>query len=181
MGRLVFGMMQSLDGYVDGVAGKLELPPPGPVLGRHFTDHVRGLAGCLYGRRIYEIMQYWDEDQPEWDAGDHEFAAVWRALPKWVVSRTLKSVGANATLVPENIEAFVRKLKNEVEGEIDVAGPTLAAILTDLGLIDEYRLYIRPFVLGGGKPFFAGARPPLRIVSSERVGEDAVRVTCVPA
>ena len=181
MGKLVFGMMQSLDGYVDGVADRLEFPPPGVALGRHFNDHVRGLAGCLYGRRIYEIMRYWDEDRPEWDAGDHDFAAAWRALPKWVVSRTLKSVGPNATLVAENVDAFVRGLKEDVEGEIDVAGPVLAGSLTDLGLIDEYRLYFRPFVLGSGKPFFAGARPPLRIIASDRIGEDAVRLTCVPA
>ena len=181
MGKLVFGMMQSLDGYVDGVAGKLELPPPGVELGRYFTDHVRGLAGSLYGRRMYEIMRYWDEDLPGWDADDHDFAAVWRAQPKWVVSRTLESVGANATLVGENLDAFVRRLKKDVDGEIDVAGPTLAASLTELGLIDEYRLYFRPFVLGGGKPYFAGARPPLRIIASDRVGDDAVRVTCVRA
>ena len=181
MGKLVFGMMQSLDGYVDGVAGRLELPPPGVALAAHFNDHIRGLSGCLYGRRIYEIMRYWDEDRPEWDAGDHDFAAAWRAKPKWVVSRALTSVGPNATLVAENVDAFARRLKENVEGEIDVAGPVLAASLTDLGLIDEYRLYFRPFVLGGGKPYFAGARPPLRILSSDRVGEDAVRVTCVPA
>jgi dihydrofolate reductase len=180
MGKLVFLMMQSLDGYVDGVAGRLELPPPGVALGRHFTEHFRALAGGLYGRRMYEIMRYWDEDRPEWDAGDHDFAAAWRAQPKWVVSRTLKSVGANVTLVAENVDAFVRRLKDDVEGEIDVAGPTLAASLTNVGLIDEYRLYFRPFVLGGGKPYFAGARPPLRIIASDRVGEDAVRVTCVP-
>ncbi len=94
MGKLVFGMMQSLDGYVDGLADGLEFPPPSVALGRHFTDHVRGAAGALYGRRIYEIMRYWDEDRPEWDADDHHFAAAWRAQPKWVVSRTLKSVGA---------------------------------------------------------------------------------------
>ena len=181
MGKLVFGMMQSLDGYVDGVTGRLELPPPGVALGRHFAEHVRGLAGALYGRRIYEIMRYWDEDRPEWDADDHDFAVAWRSGPKWVVSRTLKSVGPNATLVDENLDAFVRKLTKDVDGEIDVAGPELAASLTNLGLIDEYRLYFRPFVLGGGKPYFAGARPPLRIIASDRVGEDAVRVTCIPA
>ncbi len=181
MAKLVFGMMQSLDGYVDGITDQLEFPPPGVELGRHFSDHVRGLAGSLYGRRMYEIMRYWDEDRPEWDAADHDFAAAWRAQPKWVVSRTLKSVGTNATLVTEDVDALVRRLKQDVDGEIDVAGPTLAASLTDLGLIDEYRLYFRPFVLGRGKPYFAGARPPLRIVASDRVGEDAVRVTCIPA
>lgn len=181
MAKFIFGMMQSLDGYVDGVTGRLELPPPGVALGHHFTDHVRGMAGALYGRRIYEIMRYWDEDRPEWDADDHDFAAAWRAAPKWVVSRTLNMAGPNATIVNKNVEAFVRRLKEDVEGDIDVAGPTLAGSLTNMGLIDEYRLYFRPFVLGAGKAYFAGARPPLRILSSDRVGEDAVRVTCVPA
>ena len=193
MGKLVFGMMQSLDGYVAGVAGGpgsdgyfagvaggLELPPPGVALSRHFNDLFRGLAGSLYGRRMYEVMRYWDEDQPDWDPGDHDFAALWRAQPKWVVSRSLKSVGANATLVAGDVEAFVRRLKAEVEGEIDVAGPELAGCLTDLGLIDEYRLYFRPFVLGRGKPYFAGARPPLRLIAADPVGEDAVRLTYVP-
>ena len=193
MGKLVFGMMQSLDGYVAGVPGGpgsdgyvaglasgLELPPPGDSLNRHFNDHVLGLAGLLCGRRMYEVMRYWDEDQPEWDVVEHDFAALWRAKPKWVVSRSLKSVGANATLVAGDVEAFVRRLKAEVEGEIDVAGPQLAGSLTDLCLIDEYRLYFRPFVLGGGKPYFAGARPPLRLIAADPVGEDAVRLTYVP-
>jgi dihydrofolate reductase len=194
MGKLVFGMMQSLDGYVAGPGGGpgaegymadfaagRELPPPGPVLSRYFNDHVRGLAGMLYGGRMYEVMRYWDDDRPEFDDGDHDFARTYRARPKWVVSRSLKSVGPNATLVSGDIEAFVRRLKADVDGEIDVAGPALAASLSDLGMIDEYRLYMRPFVLGRGKPFFAGPRPPLRLVSAEAVGEDAVRVTYVPA
>ena len=181
MGKLVFGMMQSLDGYVDGVAGGLQLPPPGAALHRHFNDHVRGLVGILYGRRMYEVMRYWDEDRPEWGALEHDFAAVWRVQPKWVASRSLKPVGANATLVGDDVEAFVRGLKADVEGDIDVAGPDLAGSLSDLGLIDEYRLYFRPFVLGRGKPYFAGARPPLRLVATSPVGEDAVRLTYVPA
>jgi hypothetical protein len=82
MGKLVFGMMQSLDGYVAGVADGPELPPPGVALHRYFNDHVRGLAGSLYGRRMYEVMRYWDEDQPEWGAVAHDFAAAWRAQPK---------------------------------------------------------------------------------------------------
>ncbi|HEY3999238.1 MAG TPA: dihydrofolate reductase family protein [Candidatus Xenobia bacterium] len=181
MGKLIFGMMQSLDGYVASVAGDLPFPPPGPALHRHFNDHVRGLGGILYGRRMYEVMRYWDEDRPEWGSLEHDFAAVWRAQPKWVTSRSLKSVGANATLVSDEVEAFVRGLKAEVKGDIDVAGPDLAGSLTKLGLIDEYRLYFRPFVLGRGKPYFVQARPPLRLVASDSVGEDAVRLTYVPA
>jgi dihydrofolate reductase len=144
-------------------------------------DHVSGLAGGLYGRRMYEVMRYWDEDRPDWDAAEHDFAMAWRAQPKWVTSRSLKSVGANATLVGDDVEAFVHRLKADIEGDIAVAGPDLAGSLTALGLIDEYRLYFRPFVLGRGKPYFAGARPPLRLVATDPIGEDTVRLTYVPA
>ena len=177
MGKLVFGMMQSLDGYVAGVAGGPQLPPPGEELHRHFNDYVRQTTGIVYGRRMYEVMRYWDDDQPDWGATERDFAAARRAKPKWVVSTTLQSVGANATLIRGDVGTAVRALKAELDGDIDVAGPELAGSLTALGLMDEYRLYLRPFVLGSGKPFFAGARPPLRLVTSEAVGEDAVMLT----
>ena len=176
MAKLVFGLNQSLDGYVDH-----QEFAPGPSLFRHFTEHVRGLAGSVYGRRMYEVMRYWDEDRPEWEAKERDFAAAWRRQPKWVVSRSLKSVGPNATLVEDDIEAVIRGLKAQSGGEIGVSGPDLAGNLTNLGLIDEYRLYLRPVVLGRGKPFFAGPRPPLRLVASDLVGEDAIRLTYVPA
>jgi dihydrofolate reductase len=139
------------------------------------------LAGSVYGRRMYEVMRYWDEDRAEWKPEHHEYAAVWRHQPKWVVSRSLKSVGPNATLVSDDIEAAIRGLKDRLAGEISVSGPDLAQSLTGLGLIDEYRLYFHPVVLGRGKPFFAGPRPPLRFVSADRVGEDIIRLTYVPA
>ena len=179
MATLVFGMSQSLDGYVDDAAGTLCMPPPGPAVFRHFIDVVAGHSGCIYGRRIYEVMRYWDVDRPEWGEAQREFAAAWRRQPKWVASRTLASVGPNATLIRGDLEAFVRDLKATVEGELDVAGPQLAAAIAPL--IDEYRLYFRPYVLGGGKPYFAGARPPLRLVATDRIGEDVVRLTYVPA
>jgi dihydrofolate reductase len=177
MAKLVFGLQQSLDGYVD----HMELGPPGPGAFRHFLEHVRELAGCVYGRRTYEIMCYWDEDQPDWDAQDREFAAVWRSRPKWVVSRSLKSVGPNATLIQDNLRTALGELKARLAGEIAVAGPDLARSLTDLGLIDEYQLYFRPVVLGHGAPFFAGPRPPLRLVASDLIGEEMIRLTYVPA
>jgi riboflavin biosynthesis pyrimidine reductase len=93
----------------------------------------------------------------------------------------LKSVGPNATLVGDDIETAIRDLKARLVGEIEVAGPDLAGSLTDLGLIDEYRLYLHPIVLGRGKPFFAGPRPPLRLVASDRIGEDVMRLTYVLA
>jgi dihydrofolate reductase len=177
MAKLVYGLNQSLDGYVD----HLEMGPPHPALFRHFIEQVRGLTGMVYGRRMYEVMRYWDDDLPDWDAKERDFAAAWRSQPKWVVSRSLKSVGPNATLVENDIEAVMRGLKVQLVGEIDVAGPNLAGSLTDLGLIDEYRLYLRPIVLGRGKPFFSGPRPPLRLVASDLIGEDVIRLTYVPA
>ena len=176
MAKLVFGMNLSLDGYVDH-----QEFAPGPALFRHWIEQVRALAGSVYGRGLYEVMRYWDEERPEWDAQERDFAAAWRSQPKWVVSRSLKSVGPNATLVTDDVEAVIRGLKVQLVGEIQVGGPDLARSLTDLGLIDEYRLYLRPVVLGRGKPFFAGPRPPLRLVASDLIGEDAIRLTYVPA
>src|SRR5262249_23205217 len=171
MAKLVFGMNQSLDGYVDHMAFA-----PSPALFRHFIEQVRGLTGSVYGRRMYEVMRYWDEDLPEWGAEERNFAVAWRRQPKWVVSRSLKSVGPNATLVEDDIETAIRVLKAQHSGEIEVAGPDLARGLTDLGLIDEYRIYLHPIVLGHGTPFFAGSRPPLRLVASDRIDGDVIRL-----
>ena len=176
MARLVFGMNQSLDGYVDHTAFA-----PGPKLFRHFIEEARQQSGSVYGRVMYEIMRYWDDDQPEWGDDERAFAAAWRNQPKWVVSRTLKSVGPNATLIGDDLEGAIRTLKSERDGEIEVAGPNLAHNLTELGLIDEYRIYLHPVVIGHGRPYFAGPRPPLRLDAYERIGEDVIRLTYVPA
>jgi dihydrofolate reductase len=176
MAKLVFGMNQSLDGYVDHMAFA-----PGPTLFRHFIEEAQGQAGSVYGRRVYEVMRYWDEDHRQWGADEQAFAAAWRNQPKWVVSRSSTSVGPNATLVGDDLEAAIRELKAARRGEIEVAGPDLAQSLTELGLIDEYRIYLHPVVLGGGKPYFAGPRPPLRLMATDRIGEDVIRLTYVPA
>ncbi len=176
MAKLIFALNQSLDGYVDHLA-----MPPEPGLFRHFIEDVRGLSGMVYGRVMYEVMRYWDEDLPDWDAEEREYAAAWRSRPKWVVSRSLKSVGPNATLLEGDLEAAVRGLKARFEGEIEVAGPELAGSLTELGLIDEYRIYLRPAVLGQGKPFFARRPPRLHLIASDRFGENTIRLTYVPA
>jgi len=180
MAKLVFGMNQSLDGYVEHTNFS-----PSPELSSHFIEQARGLAGSVYGRRLYEVMRYWDDDQTDWvaekGAPARDFAAAWRKQPKWVVSRSLKSVGPNATLVGDDLEAVIRGLKAQLAGEIEVGGPELAQSLSDLGLIDEYRLYLHPVVVGHGKPFFAGPRPPLRLVTSDRIAGDVIRLTYVPA
>ncbi len=177
MAKLVFTMSQSLDGYVDHD----RISPPGDALFRHFIEQVHGLIGSVYGRRIYEIMRVWDEDHPEWSPAFREFAKVWRRQHKWVVSRSLQSVGPNATLVTDDLETTVRKLKAEQTGEIAVAGPKLAGSLTALGLIDEYQIYVRPVVLGSGNPYFSGPPPRLRLLAHELIAEDTVRLRYAPA
>lgn len=168
MARLFYGMNASLDGFVDH-----DRFGPGPTLFQHFIDQTRGLAGSLYGRGLYDLMRYWDDDQPGWDAPERAFAQAWRANPKWVVSRTLPAVGANATLAPD-LEATARSLKTEIAGEIEVGGPKLAASLFALGLIDEVRLYLHPVVLGRGAPMFPGVQPTLHLTDAEPVGDDVM-------
>jgi dihydrofolate reductase len=176
MAKLVFRMNQSLDGYVDhdGMA-------PGPAVFRHWIEQVRNVTASIYGRGMYEVMRYWDEDRPEWDAARNEFAAAWRSQRKWVVSNSLRAVGPNATLVRGDVGSLVGGLKARLSGEMSVSGPELAHGLTALGLVDEYQLYLHPVVLGHGRPFFAGPRPPLRLLASDLIGDGVIRLTYIPA
>jgi dihydrofolate reductase len=175
MATFVFGMNVSLDGYVDHMAFA-----PSPTHFRHFVEEAQRQAGSVYGRRTYEIMRYWDDDDPEWDTDHCAFAVAWRNQPKWVVSRSLTSVGPNARLVGDDLESAIRALKAERDGEIEVAGPDLAHSLTELGLIDEYRIYLHPVVLGQGKPYFAGPRPRLRLMTHDRIGDDVIKLSYQP-
>ncbi len=177
MAKIVFALNQSVDGYVD----HLRMEPPDTELFRHFIEDVGSLSGMIYGRRMYEDMRYWDGEHPEWDDARREYAVAWRRQPRWVVSRALSTVGPNATLISKDFESAMRKLKADVEGEIEVAGPELAHSLGELGLVDEYRIYIHPVVLGSGKPMFLGPKSRLRLVDSQRIGGNVVRLTYVPA
>ena len=177
MAKLVYALQQSLDGYVD----HMRLGPPSPTVFQHFIDLVQSVSGFIYGRRTYEIMRYWEDDQPEWDSEDRTFAELWCSKPKWVGSTSVTSVGPNATLISENLETTVGQLKMELPGELLVGGPVLAQALTELGLIDEYRLYMRPVVLGHGHPFFVGPTPPLRLIGSDLIDDQMIRLCYAPA
>lgn len=139
------------------------------------------MTGSIYGTGMYEIMRYWDTDDTAWNDDHREFATAWRQMPKWVVSNSLTAKGPNTTLIRQDLESFVRTLKAEQTGEISVSGPKLAKSFTDLGLIDEYRLYMHPVILGSGAPLFAGPGPRLRLKAEERIGDDVIRLTYVPA
>lgn len=180
MAKLIFGMNMSLDGYVD-----YDRFAPDPALFRYFIEQTRKTAGSIYGPRLYELMSYWDSDAWNQDGRAQDdlraFAEAWRAMPKWVVSKSLKQVGPNATLIGSDFETALRKLKAERDGEIEVGGPKLAAGMAKLGLIDEYHVFLNPVVLGDGEPFFADVTPKLRLVQSERIGEAALKLTYAPA
>ncbi|MGV3651265.1 MAG: dihydrofolate reductase family protein [Devosia sp.] len=176
MATFIYALNQSLDGYVDHMAFA-----PDPALFAHFIADVEGLAGMIYGRTMYEIMAYWDEDRPEWDEPRWTYARAWRNCPKWVVSTSLSKVGPNATLVSTDVEETLRRLKAERGGLFEVAGPTLVGRLSGTGLIDEYHIYLSPAVTGGGTRYFAVPPPPLRLESTKRFGETAIRLVYVPA
>ena len=176
MAKLVYGMNQSLDGYADH-----QIFNPDPVLFRYFIGSTGSLSGSIYGRRMYEVMRYRDDDQAGWSPDEQEYARAWRKTPKWVVSKTLETVGPNATLIRGDAAAEIARLKTETEGTLEVAGPELAGSLAGTGLIDEYHIYLHPIVAGGGKPFFTGPRPPLHLLAHQRIGPEVIHLTYVPA
>jgi len=183
MGHVIFGMNTSVDGYVAGPGGGPEdMPGPSDELHQYFNNLQRSAALSMYGRELYGDMRYWDMDDPDWPAVQKEYATVWRDTPKVVVSTTLSEVGPNATLISDDVDAELRRVVTDTDGEIDVGGPTLAATLARLDLIDEYRIYQRPKVLGGGKPFFApGTTPDLTLLDVEMLPDDTVLLRYQPA
>lgn len=175
MGHVRYGMLQSLDGYVAAEDGSLVLPPPGPALHRHFNDELRDTELLIYGRRMWEIMRYWAGDDPDRDDVAAEFAQLWQRTPKAVVSTTLTDAAPGVTVIREDVVATIGALIDKTAGDIEVAGPDLAATLGRAGLIDEYRLYIQPVVLGGGMPMFAeGFRPHVRFAAAEPLPDGVV-------
>ena len=169
MSKIVYGMMMSLDGYIAGPDRTIDLPVPEPELHWYFNNLMKRTAVSLYGRRMYETMKVWQDWDSQADVSEvlADFARAWRAVPKVVVSTTLTEVGPNASLVRDDVEAAIRKLKADTQGEIAVAGAGLAGSLSKLGLIDEYQLFLQPVVLGGGTAFFQPGTP-LRLKPLDR-------------
>jgi dihydrofolate reductase len=157
--KLIYSMTVSLDGYIADKNGQIDWSVPDEELHLFHNERVRALGAHLCGRRLYEVMLYWETADQQPDAGpvELEFASIWQALPKVVFSRTLDRVEGNARLATDSLEAEVDRLKRESDGDIEVGGAGLAASAAQLGLIDEYQLFVSPIVLGGGTPFF----PPL--------------------
>lgn len=159
MSKLIYSMTVSLDGFITDPNGEIDWSAPDEELHLFHNEQVRELGAHLLGRRLYETMVYWETADQMPDAGpiELEFAEIWKALPKVVFSHTLDHVEGNTRLAADSLEAEVDRLKREAGGDIGIGGAGLAASAAASGLIDEYRLFVSPVVLGGGTPYF----PPL--------------------
>ena len=145
----------SADGYIAGPDGKFDWSMPDEALHRFHNEQTRALAGHLLGRRLYETMVYWETADQDPSDVMREFALLWHALPKVVLSRTLDTVeGANTTLARGDLRAALTSLRASVHGDVAVGGAELAAEAVRLNRIDEYRLFVHPVAVGGGVPFF---------------------------
>ncbi len=171
MRKVIYAMSVSLDGYVETAQGDLSWGYPDEELHRHFNEREIEFEVSLYGRRLYELMAaYWPtaEEDPTIQDYEREYARIWKSKPKVVFSRTLEHVDWNSRLVKDHIAEEVNQLKNQPGKYMDVGGPGLAATFMQLGLIDEYWLYMCPIALGGGKPFFPqnGNPVPLQLIDT---------------
>src|SRR4051794_31008593 len=157
MGPVTYSMGMSLDGYIVGPDGRFDWSEPDPEVFSFATDQIRQVGVHLLGRRLYETMLYWEtaDQDPSLDDARLEWAALWKALPKVVFSRTLSSVEGNARLATGGVAEEIERLRAEAgDGGIAIGGATLAAQVAELDLIDEYRAKVCPVLVGGGIPFF---------------------------
>jgi dihydrofolate reductase len=155
MRRLIYSMTVSLDGFIAGGDGAIDFSVPDEELFRFHTQHVQEIGMQLCGRRLYETMVYWETAQESPLAADQvEFAELWKALPKVVFSTTLQSVVGNARLARDGVGEEVSRLKEQPGKDIAVGGAGLARACMKLNLIEEWRLFVSPVLLGGGTPYF---------------------------
>ena len=180
MRKLIYSMGVSLDGFIAGPGGEIDWSAPDEELHRFHNEQTKEIGAHLLGRRLYEEMAYWETADEKPSASDYEleFARIWKALPKVVFSKTLEKVEGNARLVREGVGEEVAGLKEQPGKDLAVGGAGLAATFTKLGLIDEYRLFVNPVVLGGGTPYFPALdeRINLELVETQTFGSRVVYV-----
>ncbi|MBF4562521.1 dihydrofolate reductase family protein [Microbacterium sp. VKM Ac-2870] len=173
MARIILSMSHSLDGYITDAEGRFDWGAPDEEIFRAALEEVRGLSAHFLGRRLYETMRYWEdpEVEPTFEPLEREFAEVWKALPKIVVSSTLTHApGQNTTLLRGDLTEEVARLRDDAVAEVAVGGASLAAAVAAAGLIDEYRSVVYPVLLGDGTPFYPRGIGPvaLELVSTRR-------------
>jgi dihydrofolate reductase len=180
MRKLIYSMGVSLDGFIAGPDGEIDWSAPDEELHRFHNQQAREVGAQLYGRRLYETMRYWEtaEENPSAPEVELEFARIWKDTPKIVFSKTLETVEGNARLVRGGVAEEVAKLKEQPGKHLAVGGAGLASTLIEARLIDEFRLFINPVVLGGGTPYFPSleARIDLELVETQTFGSRVVYV-----
>jgi dihydrofolate reductase len=171
-------MLVSLDGFIEGPDRELDWHLIDEELHTFVNDRQSECDTCLYGRRMYEVMRYWEtaDTNPSSPAYELEFARIWKKMPKIVFSKTLEQVQGNARLVRDDIAEEVTRLKAQPGKNMELGGPTIASTFMRLGLIDEYGLFIQPVILGSGTPMFPalGDKINLRLVETRTFGSGVV-------
>jgi dihydrofolate reductase len=160
MGKLIYLLNVSLDGFIETPDHRLDWTIIDEEIHSFFNDQMGSLDATLYGRRLYEVMAaHWPtaEDDPEITEVERDFAQIWNPLPKIVFSTSLERVEHNSRLVRGDVGEVLEEVRREFPGDLGVAGANLAGQFVRRGLVDEYRLMIHPVVLGAGTPYW----PPL--------------------
>ena len=171
MGKLIYLLNVSLDGFVETPEHSLDWATVDEELHSWFNDQTRAIDATLYGRRLYEVMAaYWPTggDDPSATEVEREFGRIWNAMPKIVFSTTLEHVEYNSRLVHGDVGTALDGVRREFDGDLGVAGPNLAGQFVRRGLVDEYRLVVHPVALGAGTPFWPELDAPLRLRLVER-------------
>jgi dihydrofolate reductase len=166
---LIYSAIASLDGYTADQEGKFDWAAPDEEVLAAINDLERPIGTCLYGRRMYEVMRYWEDfDLAGHSAGAREFAEIWRSADKVVYSTSLTEAPTARTRIERSFDAdAVLALKQQ--GDVSIGGPTLAARAIKAGLVDEYQLFVTPVVVGGGLPALpSGVRASLDLVDESR-------------
>jgi dihydrofolate reductase len=171
MGKLIYSMNVSLDGFVETPDHSLAWASVDDELHTWFNDQSRAMDATLYGRRMYELMAaYWPtaESDPEATETMRDYARIWATTPRIVFSSSLQEVDANSRLVRGDPAEELARLRTEFDGDMDIGGPTLASAFIRRGLVDEYRLLVHPVILGAGTPFFPVLESPIRLRQTEQ-------------
>ena len=173
MGRLIFGAMVSLDGYIEDADGKINWSAPEEGLHALANRQAEASAGFVMGRKLYEMMvPYWHDllAAGEGEEVELEFARIWASKPKYVASRTLTEVHESCELIEGDAVGTIARMKEEIDGDLDIGNADLAAELEAADLIDVYRLMVLPVVLGAGKRYFRDGHPhrELELTSVDR-------------
>jgi dihydrofolate reductase len=187
MGRLIYLLNVSLDGFVETPDHSLDWTMVDDELHSWFNEQQRSTDASLYGRRMYELMNgHWPhgEEDPEATEPMREYARIWNATPKIVFSSSLESVEGNARLARGDIRDELATIREEFSGDLEVSGATLASAFIREGLVDEYRMAVHPVVLGSGTPYFpTDLAEPLRLqpTDSKRFASGVMYLAYEPA